>query len=55
MSKNAMGWDGDINQRALSHPVASGCYLTMGQTSENVVERFGVTRAEQVLISIKQR
>eukprot|EP01096_Ripella_sp_DP13-Kostka_P005305 TRINITY_DN180_c0_g2_i1.p2 TRINITY_DN180_c0_g2~~TRINITY_DN180_c0_g2_i1.p2 ORF type:complete len:445 (-),score=208.26 TRINITY_DN180_c0_g2_i1:23-1282(-) len=47
MSKNAMGWDGDINQKALSHPVASGCYLTMGQTSENVVERFGVTRAEQ--------
>jgi len=47
MSLNAMGWDGSINEDALAHPVASGCYQSMGQTSENVVERYGITRKEQ--------
>eukprot|EP00026_Physarum_polycephalum_P009578 Phypoly_transcript_09706.p1 GENE.Phypoly_transcript_09706~~Phypoly_transcript_09706.p1 ORF type:complete len:454 (+),score=85.90 Phypoly_transcript_09706:102-1364(+) len=47
MSLNAMGWDGSINEEAMAHPVASGCYQSMGQTSENVVERYGITRKEQ--------
>jgi len=47
MSKNAMGWDGDINQKALEHPKAKGCYLPMGQTSENVAEKYGISRDVQ--------
>jgi acetyl-CoA acyltransferase 1 len=47
MSLNGMGWDGNINEDAMAHPVASGCYQSMGQTSENVVERYGITRKDQ--------
>lgn len=47
MSLNSMGWDGGINEEAMAHPLASGCYQSMGQTSENVAERFGITRKEQ--------
>ncbi len=32
MSSNSMDrWDGGINQEALQHPSAKGCYLNMGQ------------------------
>jgi len=48
MSSNSMDrWDGAINQEALQHPSAKGCYLNMGQTSENVAERYGVSRETQ--------
>jgi len=47
MSLNGMGWDGGINETAMNHPVASGCYMSMGQTSEAVAERFNVPRKEQ--------
>lgn len=47
MSLNSMGWDGGINEEAMAHPTASGCYQSMGQTSENVAERYGITRKEQ--------
>lgn len=47
MSLNSMGWDGGINESAMAHPLASGCYMSMGQTSEAVAERFNVSRKEQ--------
>jgi len=47
MSLNPMGWDGSLNEDALNHPYAKGCYLGMGQTSENVAERFGISRKDQ--------
>jgi len=47
MSKNPMGWEGDINAEALEHSLASGCYLPMGETSENIAERFGINREKQ--------
>jgi len=47
MSLNPMSWDASINQEAMAHPVASGCYMTMGQTSEAVAERFNVDRKVQ--------
>lgn len=47
MSANPMAWDGAINEDAVKHDLASGCYLGMGQTSENVAERFNVSRAVQ--------
>jgi len=52
MSLNPMAWDGSVNTLALQHPLAAGCYLTMGQTSENVAERFGVSRKEQDEFSV---
>jgi len=47
MSLNPMAWEGQMNQEALKHKSAIGCYTTMGQTSENVAERYGITRAQQ--------
>jgi len=47
MSLNSMGWDGGINETAMAHPVASGCHMSMGQTSEAVAERFGISRKDQ--------
>eukprot|EP01113_Clastostelium_recurvatum_P036089 TRINITY_DN50_c0_g1_i2.p1 TRINITY_DN50_c0_g1~~TRINITY_DN50_c0_g1_i2.p1 ORF type:complete len:429 (-),score=141.05 TRINITY_DN50_c0_g1_i2:62-1348(-) len=47
MSLNPMAWDGDLNQDAVKHDTAKGCYMTMGETSENVAERYGIPRKEQ--------
>jgi len=47
MSQNPMGWDGGINEEAMAHPLASGCYQGMGQTSENVAERYNIPRSVQ--------
>jgi acetyl-CoA acyltransferase 1 len=38
---------GDVNERVFDNPLARDCLLTMGQTSENVAEKFGVTREKQ--------
>jgi acetyl-CoA acyltransferase 1 len=38
---------GDVNERIFDNPLARDCLLTMGQTSENVAEKFGVTRDKQ--------
>jgi len=35
------------------HDLAKGCLLGMGQTSENVAEKFGVTREKQDAFSVK--
>lgn len=42
---------GQINPEALAdevyeHPEASKCLMPMGITSENVAEKFGITRAQ---------
>eukprot|EP01087_Luapelamoeba_hula_P009950 TRINITY_DN259_c0_g1_i1.p1 TRINITY_DN259_c0_g1~~TRINITY_DN259_c0_g1_i1.p1 ORF type:complete len:469 (-),score=70.80 TRINITY_DN259_c0_g1_i1:54-1346(-) len=47
MSSSSMGWDGGVNPTALEHPIASSCYLPMGQTSENVAEKYNVSRDVQ--------
>jgi len=48
MSSNSMDrWDGGINQEALQHQSAKGCYISMGQTSENVAEKYGISREKQ--------
>jgi len=36
-----------VNEEALGHPLASGCYMTMGLTSEEVASRYGISRKEQ--------
>jgi len=48
MSSNSMDrWDGGVNEDALQHSSAKGCYMGMGQTSENVAERFKISREKQ--------
>ncbi|XP_057743198.1 3-ketoacyl-CoA thiolase 2, peroxisomal [Arachis stenosperma] len=47
MSTNAMGWDGDVNPKVKQFEQARNCLLPMGVTSENVAQRFGVSRKEQ--------
>lgn len=53
MSLNPMSWEGDLNEEALAHPSASGCYQGMGQTSENVAERFNISRQVQDEFSVQ--
>jgi len=53
MSTNPMGWDGGLNAAALEHPSAKGCYLNMGQTSENVAEKYNIPRAKQDEFSVQ--
>ncbi|KAM7261399.1 hypothetical protein ACFE04_008766 [Oxalis oulophora] len=47
MTTNPMSWDGSVNPRTETHKDAQNCLLPMGVTSENVAQRFGVTRQEQ--------
>ncbi|XP_058095089.1 3-ketoacyl-CoA thiolase 2, peroxisomal-like [Magnolia sinica] len=47
MSTNSIGWDIQINSKLERFPQAQDCLLPMGITSENVAQRFGITREEQ--------
>lgn len=47
MTVNPMAWEGSINPRVKTMAQAQDCLLPMGVTSENVAERFSVTRQEQ--------
>mmetsp|Transcript_3403 Transcript_3403/g.8436 ORF Transcript_3403/g.8436 Transcript_3403/m.8436 type:complete len:378 (+) Transcript_3403:342-1475(+) len=47
MSTNPMTWDGTVNPRINEFPNAASCMLPMGITSENVAERYGISRAQQ--------
>ncbi|PWA37780.1 Chain A, Peroxisomal 3-Ketoacyl-Coa Thiolase [Artemisia annua] len=47
MTANPMAWDGSVNPRVKTIAQAQDCLLPMGITSENVSQRFGVTRKEQ--------
>jgi len=47
MSANSVAWEGSINPKVNTNQKAQDCLLPMGITSENVAERFGVTRQEQ--------
>lgn len=47
MSANSVAWEGSINPKVNTNQKAQDCLLPMGITSENVAQRFGVTRQEQ--------
>ncbi|XP_022147097.1 3-ketoacyl-CoA thiolase 2, peroxisomal [Momordica charantia] len=47
MTVNPMAWEGSVNPRAKSLEHAQNCLLPMGVTSENVAQRFGVSREKQ--------
>lgn len=36
-----------LSKEALQHPQAGLCLMPMGKTSENVAERYGITRQKQ--------
>jgi len=38
---------GDLNEKVFENKMASDCLLPMGQTSENVASKFGVSREDQ--------
>ncbi|CAL0328512.1 unnamed protein product [Lupinus luteus] len=47
MTVNPMAWEGSVNPKVEFFEQAQNCLLPMGITSENVAERFGVSRKEQ--------
>ncbi|KAG6526397.1 3-ketoacyl-CoA thiolase 2, peroxisomal-like [Zingiber officinale] len=47
MTANAMSRDGPVNPKLKEFKQAQDCLLPMGITSENVAQRYGVTRKEQ--------
>ncbi|KAK9831308.1 hypothetical protein WJX81_000893 [Elliptochloris bilobata] len=47
MSSNPMAWNGGVNPKLDQNQQAADCLLPMGVTSENVAERYGVSRAQQ--------
>lgn len=47
MTQNPMKWEGGMNPRVASSTQAQSCLIPMGVTSENVAERWSVTREAQ--------
>ena len=47
MTANPMKWEGGINPRIASSSDAQNCLIPMGITSENVAEKWGITREAQ--------
>uniref|UniRef100_A0A8D0G631 Acetyl-CoA acyltransferase 1 n=1 Tax=Sphenodon punctatus TaxID=8508 RepID=A0A8D0G631_SPHPU len=47
MSLRSVGNPGDVSSRIMDNSKARDCLIPMGITSENVAERFGVTRKKQ--------
>ncbi|XP_037621739.1 3-ketoacyl-CoA thiolase, peroxisomal [Sebastes umbrosus] len=47
MSLRAVGQPGDVSSRLMDNDKARDCIIPMGITSENVAERFGVSREKQ--------
>ncbi|CAM6037668.1 unnamed protein product [Sphagnum compactum] len=52
MTSNPMAWEGSVNPRVESNQRAQDCLLPMGVTSENVAERYGVSRKQQDAASL---
>jgi len=40
------------NPKVRGNPTAASCYMSMGQTSENVASRYGVGRVEQDVVAV---
>ncbi|CAH2038915.1 unnamed protein product [Thlaspi arvense] len=47
MTTSPRGWKGSVNPKVKTFEQAQSCLLPMGITSENVANRFGVSREEQ--------
>jgi len=44
---------GDLNERVFENELASACLTTMGQTSENVAEKYGLSRQTQDELAVE--
>ncbi|CAH2281945.1 3-ketoacyl- thiolase, peroxisomal [Pelobates cultripes] len=55
MSLRSVGDPGDLSPRTMDVQKASDCTIPMGITSENVAERFGVTRQKQDTFSLRSQ
>jgi len=53
MSINPMAWEGGINPKIGEVPMAQGCMMPMGVTSENVASKFGIDRKTQDAFSVR--
>ncbi|KAG0593353.1 hypothetical protein KC19_1G323100 [Ceratodon purpureus] len=53
MSVNPMAWEGSVNPRVQADQRAQDCLLPMGITSENVAERYGVSRKQQDAAAVR--
>lgn len=53
MTQNPMAWDGSVNPKLETNEKAASCLLPMGVTSENVAERYGVSRAQQDSLAVR--
>jgi hypothetical protein len=47
MSRNPMAWEGGMNPKVANVPHAASCLVPMGITSENVAEKYGISRETQ--------
>uniref|UniRef100_A0A8C5QK81 acetyl-CoA C-acetyltransferase n=1 Tax=Leptobrachium leishanense TaxID=445787 RepID=A0A8C5QK81_9ANUR len=55
MSLRSVGQPGDISARSMDFQKARDCTIPMGITSENVAERFGVTRQKQDMFALSSQ
>lgn len=56
MSLSKQGMEGDdLNPKVFENDAARDCLIPMGITSENVAERFGITREEQDLMGFQSQ
>ncbi|XP_057700746.1 3-ketoacyl-CoA thiolase, peroxisomal isoform X3 [Corythoichthys intestinalis] len=52
MSLQSMGNPGDLSSRLVDNDKARDCLIPMGMTSENVAERFGISREKQDALAL---
>ncbi|XP_028263023.1 3-ketoacyl-CoA thiolase, peroxisomal [Parambassis ranga] len=55
MSLRSIGNPGDLSARLVDNEKARDCILPMGITSENVAERFGVSREQQDIFALSSQ
>uniref|UniRef100_UPI0037E8AC59 3-ketoacyl-CoA thiolase, peroxisomal n=1 Tax=Semicossyphus pulcher TaxID=241346 RepID=UPI0037E8AC59 len=55
MSLRAIGKPGDVSSRLMDNEKARDCIIPMGITSENVAERFGVSRETQDAFAVSSQ
>jgi acetyl-CoA acyltransferase 1 len=56
MSQNdMMATVGELSPKIFDNPKARECLMTMGETSENVAEKFGITREEQDQMALESQ
>jgi acetyl-CoA acetyltransferase family protein len=53
MTSNPMKWEGGMNPRVASSSDAQSCLIPMGVTSENVAERWNISRLTQDSFSVR--